>query len=211
LIEVYIQLKKLVPGSIVSSRKASLFQRSAFPIKQDTLVVLPSGPQQLSTSPPTSRLRTFFNLGNTFTPNALRGILTALFLVVFTASFAQTVYYANSATGNDANSGLTAADSKKTFKGVYAVATANSIIDLTGTFSWEMLDEDADNGTTGFTLAKNLTIRGQGADQTFIQAHTTQTSADRRVFTVDTGVTLLFEKLTIRNGKTTQEGGGIYN
>jgi gliding motility-associated-like protein len=208
---VYIQLKKLVPGSIVSSRKASLFQRSAFPIKQDTLVVLPSGPQQLSTSPPTSRLRTFFNLGNTFTPNALRGILTALFLVVFTASFAQTVYYANSVTGNDANSGLTAADSKKTFKGVYAVATANSIIDLTGTFSWEMLDEDADNGTTGFTLSKNLTIRGQGADQTFIQAHTTQTSADRRVFTVDTGVTLLFEKLTIRNGKTTQEGGGIYN
>ena len=208
---MYIQLKKLVPGSIVSSRKASLFQRSAFPIKQDTLVVLPSGPQQLSTSPPTSRLRTFFNLGNTFTPNALRGILTALFLVVFTASFAQTVYYANSVTGNDANSGLTAADSKKTFKGVYAVATANSIIDLTGTFSWEMLDEDADNGTTGFTLSKNLTIRGQGADQTFIQAHTTQTSADRRVFTVDTGVTLLFEKLTIRNGKTTQEGGGIYN
>ncbi len=208
---MYLQLKKLVPVSFVPSRKASLFQRSAFPIKQDILVVLPSGPQQLSTSLPTSRLRTFFNLGITFTPNALRGILTALLLVVFTASFAQTVYYANSATGNDANSGLTAADSKKTFKGVYAVATANSIIDLTGTFSWEMLDEDADNGTTGFTLSKNLTIRGQGADQTFIQAHTTQTSADRRVFTVDTGVTLLFEKLSIRNGKTTQEGGGIYN
>lgn len=129
---------------------------------------------------------------------------------VFSSGFAQTVYYANSTSGNDANTGLIGSP-KKTFKGVYAVATANSIIDLTGTFSWEAVDEDMDNLNTGFTLAKNLIIRGQGADQTIIQAHTTQASADRRVFTIDTGVTLLFDKLTIRNGKTTQEGGGIYN
>jgi len=135
---------------------------------------------------------------------------TILFLFVVSSSFAQTVFYANSVTGNDANSGLSAAAPKKTFTSIFAVAPAGSIIDLTGTFTWTDVDETT-AVTSGFTINKNMTIRGQGADQTIIQAHTTQASADRRVFTIDTGVSLFFEKLTIRNGRTTQEGGGIYN
>ena len=139
------------------------------------------------------------------------------FLLLFSSGFAQTVYYADSVNGNDANSGL-AGFPKKTFTSVFAAAPAGSIIDLTGTFTWSDVSETT-AAISGFTISKNMTIRGQGADQTIIQANALPNVANRRVFTINSGVSVVLEKLTIQNGKVANldntvspaDGGGVYN
>ena len=160
-------------------------------------------------------MNSFFKTCFLLTKKAL--VLFVLFIVAST-SFAQTIYYANSVTGNDLNNGLTSSTARKTFTSVFAAAPSGSIIDLTGTFTWSDVGETTTT-TSGFTINKSMTIRGQGADQTIIQANTLSNVANRRVFTINSGFTVVLEKLTIQNGKVANldnsvypaDGGGIYN
>jgi len=61
----------------------------------------------------------------------------------------------------------------------------------------------------GITVDKDLTIRGQGAGSTIVQAHATPNTATDRVFFIDYGDDVIIQDLTVRHGNTTSDGGGI--
>lgn len=119
--------------------------------------------------------------------------------------------YANSATGNDTTGDGSSGSPYKTFHKAYTAASADDTINLTGTFTWTDADETGDASTSGYTIGKDLTITGQSADTTIVQAHASEASADRRVFSISLGVTATIENLTIRHGMSgSSDGGGIH-
>ncbi|MGD8781542.1 MAG: choice-of-anchor Q domain-containing protein [Ignavibacteria bacterium] len=138
-----------------------------------------------------------------------RLLLVFMFFISSTI-FSQSTIYVNANTGDD-DSGVGSSGSPfKTFHKAYTVASSNDIIDLTGTFDWTDADEAGDASISGYTIAINLTIQGQGADQTIVQAASTSNSADRRVFTMSSAVTVTFSDISIRNGKTEGSGESDY-
>ena len=70
----------------------------------------------------------------------------------------------------------------------------------------------------GVTIAKTITIQGDGAASTFVQADDTPNTASDRVYNITAG-TVTLEDMTIRHGKTpdaawasnAEHGGGIFN
>lgn len=60
----------------------------------------------------------------------------------------------------------------------------------------------------GITIDNNITIIGEGADKTIVQAGATPPASDR-VFYIDTGHNVRIQGITIRNGYITGRGGGI--
>ncbi len=60
------------------------------------------------------------------------------------------------------------------------------------------------------SIAKSLTITGTGAGNTIIQANANPNTATYRVFNISSG-TVTISDMTIRNGNTTNNGGGIYH
>lgn len=70
---------------------------------------------------------------------------------------------------------------------------------------------DADAGDEDLDVLTNVTIRGQGAGVTIIDANGPTTGA--RVFEIDSdgeGVGAVIEGVTIQNGKPSGDGGGVY-
>jgi hypothetical protein len=66
----------------------------------------------------------------------------------------------------------------------------------------------------GITVGKDVTIQGQGADGTIVQAHAEPESAEDRVFLVPAGATVTIKDMTIRHGNPISEpesGGGVRN
>jgi hypothetical protein len=70
----------------------------------------------------------------------------------------------------------------------------------------------------GIVIDRNLTIEGQGAVNTIVQAAATLTTSANRVFVVNGGVTATLQSMTIRHGKVgcstancAASGGGILN
>lgn len=62
----------------------------------------------------------------------------------------------------------------------------------------------------GITVNKTLTFKGEAANTTIVQAAASYNTASDRVFYLNTnGITARFYDLTIRYGKTTDNGGGI--
>ncbi len=135
--------------------------------------------------------------------------LTLLSWLLMPGKVMAATVYVNSSTGNDTTGDGSSGTPYKTFHKGYTEASASDTLDLTGTFSWTDADETGDASTNGYTIAKNLTIQGQGADSTIVQAHTSDNSADRRVFTINSGVTVTMESLHVRYGKTSSDAGGI--
>jgi len=130
-----------------------------------------------------------------------------LFFGVGVSSAVAATYYSDSSGGNDNNAGSAVAPFK-TFHKAYTTASSGDTIDLTGTFTWTDADETGDLVTSGYTLAKNLTITGHGPDLTIIQAISADNTADRRVFTLTTGYTTTIQNLSVRYGKVTSGNGG---
>ena len=118
--------------------------------------------------------------------------------------------YVNYSTGNDTTGSGSAEMPYKTFYKGYTMASAGDTLNLTGTFDWSNADETGDASDTGYTLTKNLTLQGQSAATTIIQAASSYNTAGRRVFTINTGVTIANSKITVRYGKNSSYGGGIY-
>lgn len=66
----------------------------------------------------------------------------------------------------------------------------------------------------GIVVNKNLTIQGQGAINTIVQANANPASATDRVFTITNNAIVTLTNMTIQNGNTisiSSDGGGIYN
>jgi hypothetical protein len=63
----------------------------------------------------------------------------------------------------------------------------------------------------GITVNKSLTLQGEEAATTIVQAAATRAAAADRVFTIPSGVTVTLQELTIRYGHAEVYGGGIYN
>jgi hypothetical protein len=141
----------------------------------------------------------------------LRFLLVFFLILLFPTKVLAATVYVDYSTGNDTTGDGSSGTPYKTFHKGYAEATTGDTLDLTGTFTWTNADETGDSSTTGYTIAKNLTIEGQGAGVTIIQAHGSDNSADRRVLTISAGVTATINDLTIRYGKCTSSGGGVSN
>ena len=134
--------------------------------------------------------------------NFLLLIILYIICIIFVPShtFAATIY-ANYSTGNDTTGAGTSGNPYKTFHKSYTSASANDTINLTGTFDWSNSDETGDAVTSGYTISKSLTITGQGADTTFIQASSTVYTANRRIFSASgSGTTVTIQNLTLRYG-----------
>ncbi|MCK5475065.1 MAG: Ig-like domain-containing protein [Candidatus Pacebacteria bacterium] len=119
--------------------------------------------------------------------------------------------YVNSSAGNDTSGDGSSGSPYKTFHKGYTLANASDVLDLTGTFTWTDADETGDVSISGYTIAKSLTIQGQGTDSTIVQANAISNTSDRGVFYIS--ATVIIKNLTIRNGVVTSEsyGGGITN
>jgi hypothetical protein len=63
----------------------------------------------------------------------------------------------------------------------------------------------------GITVDKSLTLQGERAATTIVQAAASQSAATDRVFTIPSGVTVTLQALTIRYGHTAGSGGGVSN
>jgi hypothetical protein len=64
----------------------------------------------------------------------------------------------------------------------------------------------------GITVDKSLTLQGEDAGTTMVQAAATPDTARARVFTITGAVTVTLQELTVRYGtRKWDEGGGIWN
>ncbi|RMG72277.1 MAG: hypothetical protein D6722_05660 [Bacteroidetes bacterium] len=125
--------------------------------------------------------------------------LTWLALLLMPLPMMAATIYINANTGDDATGDGSSGNPYQTFDKGYTMAVNGDILDLTGTFDWSVQSTNIAS-PTGYTIAKNLTIQGQGMDQTFIQAQSSKgTSIERMVFYFS-GSTLTLENLTIRYG-----------
>lgn len=139
---------------------------------------------------------------------------TALLFLSSISFVSAATIYTNSSTGNDSTGDGSSGAPYATFHKAYTIASAGDTIDLTGTFTWTNAGETGDVATTGYTLGKNLTIIGQSSNQTYLQAASASTTADRRVFTISSGVVVTMSEVNIRHGRITSTsyyGGGISN
>lgn len=127
---------------------------------------------------------------------------------VYQMTYQPQTRYVNSSTGNDTTGDGTSGSPYQSFHKAYSSSTPGDTIDLTGTFTWTDAGETGDSASTGYTIAKDLVIRGQGADQTIIQATTTDLSAERRVFTVNTSASTTIKNVTIRYGRQSGSTSG---
>lgn len=126
------------------------------------------------------------------------------------SAYAGATLYSNYTSGNDTTGTGSSGNPYKTFHKAYSMAVDGDTLDLTGTFSWTNADETGDATTNGYTISKNnLTLHGAGAGTTTIEAHTVDNTADRRVFLVNSNVTLIMENMTVRYGKTST-GACVY-
>ncbi len=121
------------------------------------------------------------------------------------------IWYSNSSTGNDNTGDGSSGSPYQSFHKAYTEAAAGDKINLTGTFDWTNgTGEDGDTYTNdnGYVIDKNISITGQGADQTIIQADDTENTAGMRIFTISSAVTVTIENVTMRYGYVSYAGGG---
>ena len=139
----------------------------------------------------------------------INSILVILFAL--STSLMGATIYVNSSSGDDTNGDGSSGSPYKTFHKGYTEASSDDIIDLTGTFTWTDAAESGDVAGSGYSIAKNLTIQGQGANVTIVQANAAENTADRRIFTVPVANTVTFSNITVRYGKvgSNADGGGI--
>jgi hypothetical protein len=93
--------------------------------------------------------------------------------------------------------------------------TIQDALDDPGTTAGDIIDiTDAIHTEAGILTNKSVTIQGQGADSTIVQAHANVDEATDRVFFVADGAVVTIRKMTIRHGNPSsapQSGGGVRN
>lgn len=164
------------------------------------------------------KIRIFQNKPKLFYINILtmRKILVqCIALMLFCVPQSQAiVYYANSVTGNDLNSGLTADLALKTFQAAFLKIVNGDTVRCSGVFDWSNPDETGDVDRNGFIITKSLTIIGDSVQKTIFQAAPTEKTLSRRVFYLFPGNSAFLYNLILRNGyciAANAEGSGIYS
>ena len=93
--------------------------------------------------------------------------------------------------------------------------TIQDAIDDPDTAAGDLIDiTEAVHTEAGILVNKDVTIQGQGADSTIVQAHADVDEATDRVFFVADGAVVTIKGMTIRHGNPSSEprsGGGIRN
>jgi hypothetical protein len=93
--------------------------------------------------------------------------------------------------------------------------TVQAAIDDAGTADGAIIEvTDPIHTEAGIIVNKDVTIRGLGTSDTIVQACDTPGEAPARVFLVEEGATVIFERMTIRHGKPSLQeegGGGVMN
>ena len=93
--------------------------------------------------------------------------------------------------------------------------TIQDAIDDTGIIAGDVINiTDAAHIESGILVNKNITIQGQGADSTIVQAHADVDEATERIFFIAPGAVVTIRSMTIRHGNPSSEprsGGGIRN
>jgi len=93
--------------------------------------------------------------------------------------------------------------------------TIQGAIDAPGTTAGDVIDvTDAVHTEAGILANKSVTIQGQGAESTIVQAHANVDEATDRVFFVADGAVVTIRRMTIRHGNPSsspQSGGGVRN
>jgi hypothetical protein len=93
--------------------------------------------------------------------------------------------------------------------------TIQAAIDDAGVSAGDVINvTDAVHTEVGITVGKDVTIQGQGADATIVQAHAEPEGARDRVFFIPVGATATIKDMTIRHGNPISDpesGGGIRN
>ncbi|KAM3114576.1 beta strand repeat-containing protein [Phormidesmis sp. 146-33] len=100
---------------------------------------------------------------------------------------------ANTVTGSTANI-VNVANTARIQNGVDIVATGGTVNAAAGTY------------VESVTIAKSQTLNGAGAGNTIVSGGNTS-----GVFAINSGTTVNLNGLTIANGRTSSQGGGIYN
>ena len=136
------------------------------------------------------------------------GLLITISFFVWVTPVSAAIIYSNYSTGNDTTGDGSSGNPYKTFHKAYTIASALDTIRLSGTFNWANADETGDSTTSGYTLGKELTIVGESATSTIIQAASGASSAGRRVFTIASAASTTIKNLMIRYGAGTS-GAGI--
>ncbi len=132
--------------------------------------------------------------------------LFVLFSLLTYITFGQTTWYVSEDGDNSTGNGSTE-NPWATIS--YALADAGvsdgDIIKVEGTITEDGIIND------GIVIDKNITIKGEKYFYSVIEASDNYETADRRVFTVNPGITADFIYLEIRNGNNSGDGGGIGN
>jgi len=93
--------------------------------------------------------------------------------------------------------------------------TVQDAIDDSGIIAGDVINiTDAVHTESGILVNKDVTIQGQGADSTIVQAQADVDEATERVFFVTAGAVVTIRRMTIRHGNPSSEprsGGGIRN
>ena len=93
--------------------------------------------------------------------------------------------------------------------------TIQDAIDDAGTIAGDVINlADAVITESNILVNKDVTIQGQGADSTIVQAHADVDEAAGRVFFIAPGAVVTIRRMTIRHGNPSSEpqsGGGIRN
>ncbi len=134
-----------------------------------------------------------------------KSILLFVFFTIGTL-FSQTIYV-NSSTGNDATGNGSSGNPYKTFTKGYSIVTSGGTLDLTGTFTWTDADETGDDGSSGFTISKNITIQGPSGNLAVVQAASSLSAPTQRIFNIPAGYTVIFKNLELRYGYAPSSGG----
>lgn len=109
------------------------------------------------------------------------------------------VIYVNGSSGNDDNDGFSPATAKLSIKNATGTVNSNGIVNIAnGQY----------NGTnnTQITIEKNMVIRGESQASTIING-----TNSNWIFNIKTGVSVLFQNLTLANGNSTEFSGAIIN
>lgn len=138
---------------------------------------------------------------------SVASFIAALSIFGVSSASAATIYV-NSSTGDDSIGDGNSDSPYKTFHQAYTEASSDDVLDLTGTFTWTDSGEAGDASTSGYTISKSLVLLGHGSGVTILQAASSDNVADRRVLTIDSGVSTTISGVSIRYGKQGAAGGG---
>lgn len=129
----------------------------------------------------------------------LFGLILIALSAVDAVSADSSMIYVNDSGGNDDNDGFTWVTAKLSIKNATGTVTEGGTVSIAnGVYKGV--------NNTGITINKNMTIKGQSREDTIISG-----TDSAQIFQIQSGKNVTIQNLTFANGKSTANGGAIYN